>query len=519
MTRTAKRSTRLREPVSGVKPVRAAIYTRKSVADGLDQEFNSLDAQRQSAESYVLSMQGERWAALPDRYDDGGFSGANTDRPAFRRLMADVEAGKIDVVVVYRLDRLSRSLLDFAQLMLVFEQHGVAFVSVTERFDTSTPMGRMVLNLLATFAQFERETIALRTRDKIQATRKRGTWTGGRPVLGFDIVDKKLVVNEREAEQVRRIFGLYLDLGGVVAVTQELVLLGIPNKRWTTAKGTEQGGGAFDKNSVNALLKNPLYVGDLRAGDAVVNGEHKAIVDRGAWDAVQARLAAQAPSLGAASPKRGQGAKRSPALLSGIARCKCGAAMTPTHSTRGTKRYAYYTCARSVKQGKAACPGSRVAAGILEQFVVDRVREVGRDPAVIDAALAVDRDERGAERERLNVEERAIGEGRSRHVADRRRLLAAVGGRDAPAGLLERVRELDGLVAEADARLPRLAADAAALDAEADAEGLRAALAEFDSLWGTLDAAEQARLLALVLDEVTVHSSEGEAELRFRGGR
>lgn len=187
-------------------PVRVGIYTRKSTDDGLEQEFNTLDAQREAAEAYVASQRGLGWAALPESYNDGGFTGANVDRPAFQRLLADVEAGMIDVVAVYKIDRLSRSLLDFARLMELFQAKGVAFVSVTETFDTSTPMGRMVLNLLATFAQFERETTAQRTRDKVLASRRRGMWTGGRPVLGYDVANKKLVINEAEAQRVRALF-------------------------------------------------------------------------------------------------------------------------------------------------------------------------------------------------------------------------------------------------------------------------------------------------------------------------
>ena len=244
MIRTAKRTAQ--PAATPLGHTRVAIYTRKSVSEGLDQAFNSLDAQREAVEGYVRSQEGAGWRALPERYDDGGYSGATTDRPAFQRLVADIAARRVDVVAVYRLDRLSRSLVDFAGLMRDFEERGVAFVSVTERFDTSTPMGRMVLNLLATFAQFERETIAQRTRDKVGASRRRGMWTGGRPVLGYDVVDKRLVVNPREADEVRRIFDLYLDLGGVTAVVEELRLLGLTNKRWTTRSGAEQGGGPDD---------------------------------------------------------------------------------------------------------------------------------------------------------------------------------------------------------------------------------------------------------------------------------
>jgi site-specific DNA recombinase len=492
---------------------RVAIYTRKSVTEGLDQQFNTLHAQREAVEGYVRSQEGAGWRALEERYDDGGYSGATTERPAFQRLMADVAAGKVDVVAVYRLDRLSRSLLDFASLMREFEQRGVAFVSVTERFDSSTPIGRMTLNLLATFAQFERETIALRTKDKVSASRRRGMFTGGRPVLGYDIVNKKLVVNEVEAEVVCRIFEMYLELGSVLAVVEELRLRGITNKRWTNKASKTQGGGPFDKNVLAGLLRNPLYVGDVRAGDDNVPGEHEGIVERDVWDRVQQQLSRQAPDVGA------RATKRSTALLSGILRCRCGAAMTPTTAKGRGRTYAYYACAKLVKQGSAACPGSRVAAGVIEQFVVEQIRVVVRDPSVLEAAIAADQDERGAERAKLATELGELRSGRGRHVGDRDRLIAAIGEGRAPASVMARVAELDGLVAEADGRIAALDRDSAALQGTSDVDALKAALEEFDDVWSSLDLAERARVLSLVLTEVTVDGASGEATLRFRGTR
>jgi site-specific DNA recombinase len=506
-----QRAKRARPAPSRPDHVRVAIYTRKSVTEGLGQQFNTLHAQREAVEGHVRSMQRERWQAIEERYDDGGFSGATTDRPAFQRLMADVAAGKVDVVAVYRLDRLSRSLLDFAGLMREFELRGVAFVSVTERFDSSTPIGRMTLNLLATFAQFERETIALRTKDKVSASRRRGMFTGGRPILGFDIVKKKLVVNEQEADVVRRVFDMYLEIGGLVATVEELRLRGVSNKRWTTKSGEVQGGSLFEKNSLGTTLRNVLYIGQVRAGDEVVDGEHEAIVERDVWDAVQARLAAQAPNTGA------RASRRSTALLSGIARCKCGAAMTPTTAKGRGRTYAYYACAKLVKQGSAACPGSRVAAHVLEPFVIDQVRQIGRKPEVLEAAIAAERDERDVERAKLAAEMGELRAGRGRHIGDRARLIAAIGGGTAPASLVARVEELDGLVSEADARIAGLERDLVALDGASDIEGFRAALREFDELWGVMDQAERANVLGLVLDEVIVNGAGGDAELRFRG--
>lgn len=216
---------------------RVAIYTRKSVSEGLDMEFNTLEAQREAVEAYVRSQRGEAWTALAERYDDGGYTGANTDRPAFQRLLADIEAGKVDVVAVYKIDRLSRSLADFARLMELFERHGVTFVSVTQQFNTTSSMGRLTLNILMSFAEFERQTIAERVRDKIHASRRRGMWTGGRPVLGYDVVEKKLVVNSEESGRVLAIFQLYRDLGSLLATTHELDFRGWTTKAWTNQEG------------------------------------------------------------------------------------------------------------------------------------------------------------------------------------------------------------------------------------------------------------------------------------------
>ncbi len=258
--------------------VRCAIYTRKSTEEGLEQEFNSLDAQRESAEAYIRSMAGEGWECLPDRYDDGGFTGGNMDRPALRRLMADIDAGKIDCVVVYKVDRLSQSLLDFARMMEAFEKHHVSFVSVTQQFNTATSMGRLVLNVLLSFAQFEREIISERTRDKIAAARRRGKWAGGHPLLGYDIDPRgfKLIVNEDEAVRVRAIFALYLKERSLLPVVQVLNRRGWNNKRWTTRKGRERGGKAFDRTTLYRLLTNITYIGKIRYKNEIHDGEHAA---------------------------------------------------------------------------------------------------------------------------------------------------------------------------------------------------------------------------------------------------
>jgi site-specific DNA recombinase len=326
---------------SKMQTMRCGVYMRKSTEEGLEQEFNSLDAQRESAEAYVASQAHEGWICLPEHHDDGGFTGGNMDRPALRRLLADIEAGKIDCVVVYKVDRLSRSLLDFARMMETFDQHQISFVSVTQQFNTATSMGRLVLNVLLSFAQFECEIISERTRDKIAAARRRGKWIGGHLVPGFDVDPHgyKLVVNEEEAMRVRAIFELYLHYQALLPVVQELERRGWLTKRWTTRKGQERGGRPFTKTSLHKLLINIAYVGKVSYKGEIHEGEHVAIVDESTWQRVQALLQRNGRSGG--GPVRNQFG----ALLKGILRCvPCGSSMTPAHNTKNsTKRYRYYT--------------------------------------------------------------------------------------------------------------------------------------------------------------------------------
>jgi site-specific DNA recombinase len=255
--------------------IRCAIYTRKSTEEGLQQDFNSLDAQRESGEAYIQSQAHEGWSLAEDHYDDGGFTGGNMERPALARLMADIRAGKIDCVVVYKVDRLSRSLLDFAKMMETFERHRVAFVSVTQQFNTNTSMGRLMLNVLLSFAQFEREVIGERTRDKIAAARRKGKWSGGMPLLGYDVDPRthKLIVNEAEAQQVRAIFELYLEKQSLLSAAEELARRGWVTKRWTTHKGHLRGGQPFGKGRLHKLLTNVVYLGKIRYKSEIHQGE------------------------------------------------------------------------------------------------------------------------------------------------------------------------------------------------------------------------------------------------------
>ncbi len=493
--------------------VRVAIYTRKSTDEGLDQEFNSLDAQRQAVEAYVTSQKGEGWAPLPERYDDGGYTGANTERPAFRRLLADIEAGRVDVVAVYKIDRLSRSLLDFVRLMEAIRQHGVTFVSVTQQFSTTNPVGRMTLNLLATFAEFERETIAERTRDKIAAARRRGMWTGGRPPLGYDLVQRKLVVNEAEAETVRAIFGLYMELKGLMPTVEDLNRRGHRTKSWRNARGRLVSGGRWDKSSLRRLLKSPVYVGRVGLGADTFPGQHEAIVDEALWNEVQAKLSGREPRA------RGETRNRHGLLLRGLLVCgACGSAMSHSFASRGERRWSYYVCNRSQKQGARACPGSRVAVGEIESFVVERVRAIGADPALQREVAEAAQLEREARLPELRAEARRHEAERRRIVDERGRLVEAIAQGGAAGGaLVQRVAELDDACAEAAGAAAAARSQLTAVEVGTiDEAELQAALEAFEPVWAELFPRERARVLSLLVEQVSYVRSSGAVEIRFR---
>jgi site-specific DNA recombinase len=400
--------------------------------------------------------------------------------------------------------------------MALFEARGVAFVSVTEHFDTSSPMGRMVLNIVATFAQFERETIAQRTRDKMLATRRRGAWTGGRPVLGYDVVEKKLVVNEAEAQQVLGIFALYLELRSMLPVVEELRARGQRTKSWTNASGKHVRGASFTKSSLYSLLTNPIYAGKIRAGDEVVDGAHETIIEPETWQAAQDLL--RANSVGG-DPRAGR-ASKSGAVLAGIARCACGAAMLHTYTSRGERRYAYYVCGRHQKEGAGSCAGSRVAAGEFEAFVFEQIRTIGRDPGVLEATLDADRRDREARRPELIAEVRRLAAERTRLETERKHVVEAVGeGGSGRHVLLQRLDELDHALSEAGHRASAARAELQALElGQVHPEELRVALEDLEPIWRELFPRERARVLALLLERVEFDAAAGEVALTFRAG-
>ena len=348
-----------------------AIYTRKSTEEGLDQEFNTLDAQREAAEAYILSQHNAGWVTMAERYDDGGFTGGNTSRPGLQRLLADIKAGKVNCVVVYKVDRLSRSLLDFAQMMEVFDLFHVGFVAVTQQINTASSAGRLMLNVLLSFAQFERELISERTRDKMGAARRKGKWLGSSPILGYDVDRdaRRLVINPEEEHRVRQIFELYLESDSLLAVVRELRQRCWLNKKWQTKRGDFRGGRAITKSTLQLMLRNVTYIGKVSYRGDVYPGEHDAIVTDACFEAVQQKLKA---NRHAQNPKRGP---RSQGSLQGKLYCgSCRSKMTHTYTNKGKRRYRYYVCARANQSGKEPCQNS-IPAAEIEKYVRAQTEE------------------------------------------------------------------------------------------------------------------------------------------------
>jgi len=343
--------------------LRCAIYTRKSSEEGLDQNFNSLHAQREACEAYILSQTGEGWTGVKTAYDDGGFSGGSMERPGLRQLMADITRGLVDVVVVYKVDRLTRSLADFAKIVELFDSRGVSFVSVTQAFNTTSSMGRLTLNVLLSFAQFEREVTGERIRDKVAASKAKGMRMGGRPPLGYDITDGRLALNPHEAPRVKRLFQRYLEVGSVKDLERD----GVESKRWTNKDGKLVGGGPMTRGAIHYLLGNPAYRGATQHKEKRYEATHPSIIGEDLWNAVQAKRA-RTYSTQPGTKRRGEGAP-----LQGLVFDDRDNPMSPVHTKRGNKRYRYYI-SRATLTG-AGDPGTlpRISAGVLEQFLNERL--------------------------------------------------------------------------------------------------------------------------------------------------
>jgi site-specific DNA recombinase len=414
-----------------VRKLRCAIYTRKSSEEGLEQEFNSLHAQREACEAYIASQRSEGWVLVRDQYDDGGISGGTLERPGLQRLLADIEDGLVDVVVVYKIDRLSRSLADFAKLVEVFDRNGVTFVSVTQSFNTTTSMGRLTLNILLSFAQFEREVTAERIRDKVRASRMKGMWMGGYPPFGYEVKDRKLFIKESDAAHVRWIFARFIEIGSGTQLARELAKRGVRTSR----------GNRIDKKYLYRLLNNRALIGEAVHRGTGYPGEHDAIIERDTWDKVHAILQ-ESPRKRAARTRA-----ETPALLKGLLFGPDGAAFSPTHTRKGGRLYRYYLSQTVLKHGAGSCPVGRVPAGEIEAAVIDQLRAVFRQAEIV-------------------------------------------------AGTWKAARAESVDISEADAR---------------------AALQQLDPLWDELFPAEQARIVALLVERVDIGTGGLNVRLRIDG--
>ena len=506
--RSSKRPNGSSDGRSPQTSIRCAIYTRKSTDEGLDSDFNTLDAQRESAEAFIVSQRNEGWVTLPQKYDDGGYTGANMERPALKRLLDDVKAGTVNCVLVYKVDRLSRSLLDFSRIMEILDKQGATFVSVTQQFNTTSSMGRLTLNVLLSFAQFEREMISERTRDKMSAARRKGKWIGGSPVLGYDVAPGggSLLVNQKEAQRVREIFALYLQLGSLIPVVEELDRRGWRMKSWTTREGKPAGGKPIAKTNLYNLLTNYIYAGKVEFDGQVYEGEHERIVDDDTWKKVQAALTRNGRTGG-----RNIGNKHG-ALLKSLVRCAtCDAGMIHTYTARKSRNYRYYVCVKAHQRGWAQCETRCVSAPALENAVVEQLRGLGRNPTLLREVLR----QIGAHRIREStalIREKADIEGDLKSAAQEIREAVST-----PGGATRLAEELQDQTTRLTTRLAELNQQLATIEAEdVDVKDVEASLQAFDPLWEQLSTWEQERFIRTLVERVDYNGKTGTVTLGFR---
>ena len=495
--------------------VRCAIYTRKSTEEGLDQEFNSLDAQRESAEAYIASQRHEGWSCLPDYYDDGGFTGGNMQRPALERLCADIEASRIDCVVVYKVDRLSRSLLDFARIMELFDRHKVSFVSVTQQFNTTSSMGRLTMNILLSFAQFEREIISERVKDKMSAARRKGNWVGGQPALGYDVAPEggRLIVNPEEAAQVRAIYNLYLEHQAAIPVVQELNRRGWVTKQWITKKGHERGGKPFTKNALYRLLTHVLYTGKVRYEGTLYEGEQDAIVDADVWQQVQEVLRRNGLS-GGRKVRNKHGA-----LLKGLLYCTpCESGMAHAYTRKQKKCYRYYVCRNAQQRGWSSCPSKALNAHEIETAVVEHIRGVGRNEEIVQATTKGVREQSDRRMTELQVERRRQESELKQLYSSVEKLVHGAGSESSNGrSTTDQLADLQDRIRASEQRITAIREEVIALERETVGESeLTQALAHFDPVWESLSPREQARIIRLLIERVGYDGRDGRVTVAFR---
>jgi site-specific DNA recombinase len=451
---------------------------------------------------------------LPQKYDDGGYTGANMDRPALKRLLSDVESGAVNCVVVYKVDRLSRSLLDFSRIMDTLDKHGTTFVSVTQQFNTTSSMGRLTLNILLSFAQFEREMISERTRDKMGAARRKGKWVGGVPVLGYDVAPQggSLVANQEETRRVREIFALYLELGSLIPVVEELDRRGWRMKSWTTREGRKAGGKPIAKNNLYNLLTNMIYVGKVEYGGQVYEGEHERILDEQTWNRVQTALNRNGRRGG-----RNIGNKYA-ALLKGLVRCgSCDVGMIHTYVNKKDRLYRYYVCVKAHQRGWAQCETRSVSAPALEDAVVEQLRGVGRNPVVLREVLRQIDAHRHKAAAEIETEKASIQSDLKRIAEEMKRTVSVAGNASSAELATGRLAELQDRVSHLTSRLAEIRQKLTAMEAEGvDIQGVEATLSDFGPLWEQLSTWEKERFIRALVYHVRYDGKTGTVTLGFR---
>ncbi|MBI3846690.1 MAG: recombinase family protein [Planctomycetes bacterium] len=490
---------------------RCAIYCRKSVADA--GEFTSIDAQRASVLAYIESQKSLGWRAIDERFEDNGFTGADLNRPGYKRLAAEIAAGHVDVVACYRADRLSRRYLDFANLLHDWEQAGVMFCSVTEQFSTTTASGRLFLGMILNFSSFERELVGERTRDKIAASRRAGRHSAGRSTLGFDVRDGQLIVNEGEAPHVRQIFAWYRESKSLLAVAERANAAGFKTKSFVRRDGSTEGGQAFTSGAVHRLLTNVTITGHVKCGDEIIKGIHPAIVPEAEWREVQSILRS--------NNRAGWKHERRPArtLLTGLLYCGTCGGRYLTAFSGGPRKYGSYQCSKMRQRGADACKQSRVPVSELDNAVLREIRMIGRDPAIFEATLRAAREavitrkpELESERDRLDGELRKLAQKRSALVDAIANGNAA--GRDA---ILKKLGEIDVENDRLSRELERVRGELRSLEcATIDEVELKRVLEQFDDAWDALVLEERRRLLALVVERIEFDGQARSLRVRFR---
>jgi site-specific DNA recombinase len=484
------------------KPIRCAIYTRKSTEEGLDSDFNTLDAQREAAEAYIKSQKGEGWIALPTKYDDGGFSGGNADRPALQHLLDDIKAGKVDCVVVYKVDRFSRSIIDFIKILEVLDKNDVSFVSVTQQFNTSSSAGRLFLNMLLSFAQYEREIIAERTSDKMCAARRKGKWTGGMPMLGYDVdyKTKKLKINEEEADIVREIFQLYIQYQSLIKLAQELNNRGWTTKSWVTKNDKHRVGKPFTKTNLHSLLTNVIYLGKVEHQGDLYEGEHEAIINETTWTRVQQIM--EGNSLNQGKKQR----NKYNALLRGLLVCgSCGKSMNHTYTKKHINLlYRYYVCDTAQKRGYKTCATKSVPAKKIEDFVVSRIKKIGADPDILKETAKKLKLELESQIKTLSDETNYL---RKELVMLKRQ--AKNNSSELSDNATERIRLCEKRLSEINRQ--QILLD----NTQIKEKELKQALELFDPIWDVLYPQEQTRILNLLIEKVIYDGEKGTIMINF----